>query len=57
MIIEAYLELDTPELTAHFRDDEMEAEIKLEDDLNIECWLELRLEISANITGKYELEE
>lgn len=56
MIIEAYLELSLPEISAHFRDDEMEVEIKLEEDLDIQCWLEESISISANLAGKYELE-
>ncbi|MCK5127927.1 MAG: hypothetical protein KAR42_16840 [candidate division Zixibacteria bacterium] len=56
MIIEAWLELIDPEISAHFRDDETEMAIKLEDDLDIQCQLEEPISISANITEKYELE-
>lgn len=56
MIVEAYLELSLPGLLASLEDEEPAVEIKLEEDLDIECHLEEPISITANITEKYELE-
>ncbi len=56
MIIEAYLEDILPDLKVVLEDDEQEVEARLEEDVDIKCWLEEPISISANITEKYELE-
>ncbi len=56
MIIEAWLELDTPDIRANLEDDEQRIEAKLEEDLDIECRLEPEISIEATLSGEYELE-
>ena len=56
MIVEAYLELSLPDLKILLEDDELEVEMRLQEDPDIECRLEPEISISAHISGIYELE-
>ncbi len=56
MIVEAYLELDLPGLKILLEDDELEVEMRLQEEPDIECRLEPEISISAHISEIYELE-